>query len=101
MSERVLDPRTGPEALANCAASIAVNAWFVLAAIGHWVFLAYILAVFFPPIAQNGLNGLKGMHLPSGFREGETLGNLLANKTCEARDCQPGEIMKYQKEEVN
>ena len=39
MSERVLDPRTGPEALANCAASIAVNAWFVLAAIGHWVFI--------------------------------------------------------------
>ena len=55
-----------------------VKTWFVTAAIGHWIFLSYILAVFFPPIAQEGLQGLEGLHLPSGFREGDTFGNLAA-----------------------
>jgi len=58
------------------AVEIAVRVWFAVAAIGHWLFLAYILAVFYPPIAEQGLQGMKGLHLPAGFREGETFGNL-------------------------
>lgn len=53
-----------------------VTLWFTLAAIGHWLFLSYIIAVFFPPIAEHGLSGLQGLHLPSGFVEGDTLGNV-------------------------
>ena len=58
--------------------NMSVRAWFGLAAIGHWIFLVYLLMVFFPPVAQHGLEGLKGMHLPSGFKEGDTFGNLAA-----------------------
>lgn len=60
------------------AVSLSVKTWFSIAAIGHAIFFAYILAVFYPPIAQSGLYGLEGMHLPAGFREGDTLGNLAA-----------------------
>jgi uncharacterized membrane protein len=56
----------------------AARLWFIVAAVGHWLFLAYILAVFFPPVAARGLTGLDGLHLPSGFVEGDTLGNLAA-----------------------
>ncbi len=62
--------------MARLAVKTTVKLWFGAAAVGHWLFLAYILAVFYPPIAQHGLEGMKGMHLPSGFREGETLGNI-------------------------
>ncbi|WP_299948532.1 DUF2306 domain-containing protein [uncultured Microbulbifer sp.] len=58
------------------AVNLTVKTWFYVAAIGHAIFLAYILAVFYPPIAQSGLHGLQGLHLPTGFREGDTLGNL-------------------------
>ncbi|MFK8030491.1 MAG: DUF2306 domain-containing protein [Gammaproteobacteria bacterium] len=54
----------------------SVKMWFSVAAAGHWIFLAYILAVFYPPVIEHGLEGLKGSHLPSGFVKGDTLGNL-------------------------
>ncbi|UTA46800.1 DUF2306 domain-containing protein [Simiduia sp. 21SJ11W-1] len=57
---------------------MAVTGWFSLAALGHFIFCAYILMVFFPPVAEHGMEGLKGMHLPSGFKEGDFLGNLAA-----------------------
>lgn len=67
-----------PRTLPRKALAAAAKFWFVLAASGHLIFLAYILSVFFPPIAAQGLQGLQGMHLPSGFRQGDTLGNLAA-----------------------
>lgn len=67
-------PHIQPQRLVNHAVSI----WFGLALIGHWLFLAYLLVVFFPPIAADGMEGLKGMHLPSGFKEGDFWGNLAA-----------------------
>ncbi len=76
VNELVLKNRTFGDALPPQAVRIAVKLWFAVAAVGHWIFLAYILAVFYPPIAQHGLNGLEGSHLPSGFREGDTFGNL-------------------------
>jgi len=76
MNEIALASRTAPVAISPRALGIAARVWFVSAAIGHWIFLAYILAVFYPPIAQYGLEGMKGLHLPAGFREGEPLGNL-------------------------
>jgi hypothetical protein len=60
------------------AVSLAVTTWYSIAAVGHGIFLAYILAVFYPPIAESGTYGLQGMHLPAGFREGDSLGNLAA-----------------------
>ncbi len=76
MSDVVVCNKTFAEALPRQAFRISVKLWFSIAAIGHWIFVAYILAVFYPPIAEHGMEGLKGSHLPSGFVEGDTLGNL-------------------------
>lgn len=76
MNEIVLTPWAQPHVAARNMMNHAVKAWFVLAALGHWIFTAYILSVFYPPIMQRGTNGLQGMHLPAGFVEGDTLGNL-------------------------
>lgn len=67
-----------PDITSNRVFDATVKTWFVVAAVGHWIFVAYILGVFYPPIAAEGLEGLKGLHLPSGFREGDFLGNLAA-----------------------
>ncbi|MEM9305373.1 MAG: DUF2306 domain-containing protein [Pseudomonadota bacterium] len=76
MNEIALETNSFREALPQQAVAAAVKLWFTVTAIGHGIFLAYILAVFFPPVAQHGLEGLSGLHLPSGFREGDTLGNI-------------------------
>lgn len=76
MSDVALKDKTFGEALPQQAFRITVKLWFSIAAIGHWIFVAYILAVFYPPIAEHGMEGLKGSHLPSGFVEGDTFGNL-------------------------
>lgn len=80
MNEWVIEGTTEPADRTGDAARKAVDAtarlWFLVAAVGHWIFLAYILAVFFPPVAARGLAGLQGLHLPSGFIEGDFLGNL-------------------------
>lgn len=76
MNEMVLGQGASTRVEPRQAVDVAVKLWFTVAAVGHWIFLAYILAVFYPPVAEHGLEGFKGLHLPAGFREGETLGNL-------------------------
>lgn len=78
MSDLALESGMPTTDLAKKAVNLSTRTWFVAAALGHWIFLVYILAVFYPPIATEGLDGLRGMHLPAGFREGEFLGNLAA-----------------------
>ncbi len=55
-----------------------VRLWFSVAAVGHWIFLAYILAAFYPLVLQHGAEALKDTHLPAGFVEGETFGNMMS-----------------------
>ncbi len=78
MNNAVLSPTLLRQFDARRAVNLSVKTWFCITAIGHGIFLAYILAVFYPPIAQSGLHGLQGLHLPAGFREGDTLGNIAA-----------------------
>ncbi|MEO0345694.1 MAG: DUF2306 domain-containing protein [Pseudomonadota bacterium] len=76
MTELALPQRTTLESISEHAVGIATKLWFGVAAIGHWIFLVYIVAAFFPAVAERGLMALEGMHLPSGFIEGDTLGNI-------------------------
>lgn len=78
MSEFTLSATPQPGTLSTKAIQICVTTWFTVAAVGHWIFVVYILAVFYPPVAQHGPQGLEGLHLSAGFREGETLANLAA-----------------------
>lgn len=67
-----------PGSLARRVLTYTVLTWAALAVLGHWIFLAYILGALYPPLLLNGLGGLEGLHLPSGFRAGDTPGNLAA-----------------------
>ncbi len=78
MSELALNTRSLADDLSGKAFDLSVRAWFVLAALGHWIFLIYIVGMYFPPLAQQGLSGMQGTAMPGGFREGELLGNLAA-----------------------
>lgn len=76
MNELVIEPSPTLTGTGRKAVQASTRLWFIVAALGHWIFLAYILAVFFPPVAERGLAGLEGLHLPAGFRAGDLLGNL-------------------------
>ena len=78
MSDMVLTQRAFADALPRQLMGIAVKLWFGVAAGGHWIFLAYILAEFYPPVLQHGMEALKDSHLPSGFFEGETVGSVMS-----------------------
>jgi hypothetical protein len=75
MSEMVLERTRWPSLSGRRAVDLAAKGWFVTAAVGHWIFLAYILAVFFLPILEQGTAGLQGDHLPD-YQEGNIWGNL-------------------------
>ena len=76
MRDLALETRPLAGVTSREAVALAARLWFCLAAVGHFIFLFYILAVFYPPIIREGLEGMAGLHLPAGFREGDTLGNL-------------------------
>ncbi|MBB3167399.1 DUF2306 domain-containing protein [Simiduia aestuariiviva] len=78
MSDIALQQQIMPRIQLDRIVPMAVTTWFSIAAVGHWIFCVYIVAAFFPPIAENGMQGLKGMHLPSGFNEGDFIGNIAA-----------------------
>ena len=78
MNELVIEQAGLPADAGRKAVQRSARLWFLLAALGHAIFVAYIVSVFFPPVAARGLNGLEGLHLPSGFIAGDFLGNLAA-----------------------
>ncbi|MFK7957333.1 MAG: DUF2306 domain-containing protein [Lysobacterales bacterium] len=78
MNDTVLVKSAFGEALPQQLFQVSVKLWFAVAAIGQWIFVAYILAVFYPPVAQHGMEALVDSDLPSGFVEGESFGNLMS-----------------------
>lgn len=78
MSEIATSAPLFSESMARKALKGSAAFWFSVAAVGHWIFLYYIVWVFGPMIMSHGLEGLADSHLPSGFREGDTIGNLAA-----------------------
>lgn len=66
-----------PKSLADKLLNIATRTWFVVAVIGQWVFLAYLLA-FYAPSTLTGNFQLwsKNPMLMKGYVAGDTTGNL-------------------------
>lgn len=54
---------------------LSAKTWFVVTAIGQWLFVAYILAFYGGRFVAQGVDGLKGTHLANGFMEGDDFGN--------------------------
>jgi len=50
--------------------------WFLIAAIGQWIFVYYVAASYIPALARYGLPGLKDTALPNGHVPGDAVGNL-------------------------
>ena len=49
--------------------------WFTSAAIGHWLFVYYVAALYVPLLLARGAPGLADTHLPHGYVPGDAPGN--------------------------
>jgi hypothetical protein len=54
---------------------VAARLWFLVTALGQWIFAAYVAALSGPMLVQGGLEGLKRSPLFNGFIAGDTVGN--------------------------
>lgn len=61
----------------NPARNLKLSAaiWFGVAAVGHWLFLAYIISFYMPLLIKGGAAALESTHLPNGYIPGDTVGN--------------------------
>ena len=50
--------------------------WFLVAAIGQWIFVLYVAAYYVPFLAKSGLPGLEHTTLPDGYVAGDVVGNI-------------------------
>lgn len=64
-----------PSATPKDILQTSAKAWFVVAAIGHWLFLAYIVGFYMPLLVGGGAPALETTHLPNGYIPGDTVGN--------------------------
>jgi tetratricopeptide (TPR) repeat protein len=77
MSAAALSPGAQPKAMADKVLNIATRSWFVVAVIGQWVFLAYLLAFYAPStLTGNFQLWTKNPMLMTGYVAGDTAGNL-------------------------
>ncbi len=75
MTEAVMAGRFDLESTARTALDASARFWWLVAALGQWLFAFYVLAYFGPMLLQNGIEGLKEAHLFNGFIPGDTVGN--------------------------
>jgi len=50
--------------------------WFLVAAIGQWIFIYYIAAHYIPILAVDGLPGMDKTSVPDGYVPGDLIGNI-------------------------
>ncbi|MEO0996843.1 MAG: DUF2306 domain-containing protein [Pseudomonadota bacterium] len=78
MTEAVLNRPEMSPALAGRSLAGAAKLWFTVAAIGHWIFVAYLLGHYGPLIFQSGAAGLAESTMPDGYVPGDIVGNAAA-----------------------
>ncbi len=55
---------------------MAAKYWWLVTAVGQWFFTAYIAVFFGSRFFSGGVAAFENTHLPSGYVEGDTVGNL-------------------------
>ena len=75
MAEAVVTGRFEFESTARIALDASARLWWVVTALGQWLFAFYVLAFFGPMLLQDGIEGLKRSPLFNGFMPGDTVGN--------------------------
>ncbi len=76
MMEAVLTSRSSLSYSPDRALDAAARFWWLVAALGHWVFVLYVAAYYGPMLVQGGLQALSKAHLFNGYIPGDTVGNL-------------------------
>ncbi|MBT8473533.1 MAG: DUF2306 domain-containing protein [Marinicaulis sp.] len=62
--------------IADRTLQISGISWFLVAALGQWVFVYYLLAHYPPIFAKKGMPGLADTSMPGGYVPGDLAGNL-------------------------
>lgn len=75
MTEAVVTAPPVSRAFSNSLLKGAATFWFLVAAIGHWIFTVYVLGYYGPLLFQGGVEALSNTHLPNGFVRGDAVGN--------------------------
>ena len=78
MNEAVMNQWEMAPSLANRALNGAATLWFVVAAIGHWIFVAYLIGHYGPLVFQSGPAGLAESAMPNGHVPADLIGNAAA-----------------------
>jgi len=81
MSASVAALRFDADRAARAALDAAAKFWWLVTALGQWLFAFYVAAYFGPKLARDGIEGLQQTHLASGFIPGDDLGNALVAAT--------------------
>ena len=76
MTQAILTARFELDAAARATLDASARLWFVVTALGQWVFAGYVAAYYGPRLLADGIDGLKGTHLANGFIPGDTAGNF-------------------------
>jgi len=76
MTATVSTSRSERDSIATATLKGSAALWFLVAVIGQWIFVYYIVAYFGPLIVQGGAAGLSTTYLPNGYIPGDTIGNL-------------------------
>ena len=58
------------------ALQTSARLWFLVAALGQWIFAIYVAGYYGPLILEGGLQALNETRLPNGFIPGDTVGNV-------------------------
>ena len=75
MTEALLTVRSQAGLTPDVALHASARLWWLVAALGQWIFGAYVLAFYGPLLLQSGTAGLQKAHLANGYMPGDSVGN--------------------------
>lgn len=75
MTEAVLAGRLQFSFSASTALDASARLWWLMAALGQWIFVAYVAAYYAPLLVHGGVEALQKTHLFNGIIPGDTVGN--------------------------
>ena len=76
MTEAVLAGRWRMSFASEPPLDVSVRLWFLVATLGHWIFVVSVAGYYTPMLVQDGLPALQKAHLFNGYIPGDTLGNI-------------------------
>jgi hypothetical protein len=76
MTEAVLAGRWRLSFATEPALDVSARLWFLVATLGHWIFVVSVAGYYTPLLVQGGLPALQNAHLFNGYIPGDTVGNF-------------------------